>query len=221
MAEIIKAEAEERYIPNETDGVNPYSAVNFGSVWRMVEMESIDFYQNGEAIGQTRLVPIVNGEDAILSEGGQRSLNQDAMNKLVAERLATPAGEYDTIFKINRSLNYLIGAYVKAHPEGPKEEHYRDLIYGVRLAAAEAVAEATREKVMQRIKEMEEESAHIKMEEKWNEYIMKMLRLRQMSASEVSVLRENFISLYKSDSASASASASASSCASASASAEE
>ena len=106
MLEIIKAEAEERYVPEETDGVNPYSAVNFGSVWRMVEMDTIDFYRNGEAIGESRLVPIMNAEDAIQSEEGRSSLNQDAMNELVAERMATPVGGYDRIFKMDKSLNH-------------------------------------------------------------------------------------------------------------------
>ncbi len=158
VQEQITAEATERYVPEETDGVNPYSAINSGDVWRMVEMDSIDFYRNGEAIGEKRIVPIVNAEDAILSEGGQRSLNQEAMNELVAERLATPAGGYERAFKMDKNLMNIIRAYVNTHPEGPNEEHYRDLIYGVRQAAMEAAAEAERAKrkedIGERLREM-------------------------------------------------------------------
>lgn len=150
---IIKAEATEVYVPEETDGANPYSAINFGSVWRMVEMDSIDFYHNGEAIGESRLVPIVNAEDAILSEGGKRSLNQEAMNQLVAERMATPPGGYERAFKMNASLTHLIRVYVDAHPEGPKEEHYRELIDGVKMGAAEELAAEARAKQKEDIEE--------------------------------------------------------------------
>lgn len=158
VLDLIKFQAAEEYIPGETEGANPYSAVNKGDVWRMVEMDSIDFYHNGEAIGESRLVPMVNAEDAVTSEGGRRSLNQEAMNAAVAERMATPAGGYERAFEKDAHLMHIIQAYIKANPSEEFDgEHYRELVARIKMNYAEAEAERRRVEVSAYLRERMEE----------------------------------------------------------------
>ena len=153
VLDIIKTEAAEVYEPEETDLTNPYSVVNNGDVWRMVEKDSVDFYRNGGAIGESRLVPIVNAEDAVSVEGGRRSLNQDAMNAAVADRLATPAGGYERAFEKDAQLGRIIQEYVKAHPsEEFTGQHYRELIARVKMEAAETEAERRRAELIEYVR---------------------------------------------------------------------
>lgn len=148
VLDILKAEAAEAYVPEETDDTNLYSAINGGDIWRMVEADSIDFYRGGEAIGESRLIPMVNAEDAVSVEDGRRSLNQEAMNAAVAARLATPAGGYERAFEKDAHLMHIIHAYIKANPsEEFNGQHYRDFITAVKMEAAEAEAERRRVEV--------------------------------------------------------------------------
>ena len=60
----------------------------------------------------------------------------------MTERLAAPPGGYERIYQKDAQLMRVIGEYVKAHAEGPKEEHYREIVYGVKIELAEAAAAA-------------------------------------------------------------------------------
>ena len=131
--ELAAAEAAETYMPEETDGVTPYSAINGGDIWRMTEDDSVNFFHDGEALGVPGLAPVMNEEGA---------LDQDQLNAAVTERLAAPPGGYERIYQKDAQLMRVIGEYVKAHAEGPKEEHYREIVYGVKIELAEAAAAA-------------------------------------------------------------------------------
>jgi hypothetical protein len=141
---ILKAEAAEAYVPEETDGVNSYSAINGDDVWRMMEVDSVDFFRGGEALGVPGLVAAMN------EEGG---LDQEILNASVAVRLASPAGGYERAFEKHARLEHIIQAYVKAHPsEEFNGQHYRDLISAVKMVAAEAEAERRRMEVMEYVR---------------------------------------------------------------------
>ena len=142
--ELAAAEAAELYIPEETDGVTPYSAINGGDIWRMTEDDSVNFFHDGEALGVPGLAPGMNEEGA---------LDQDQLNAAVDERLAAPLGGYERVYQKDAQLMRVIGEYVKAHAEGPKEEHYREIVYCVKMELAEAAATAHVEMQKDDIKE--------------------------------------------------------------------
>ena len=135
---LVDAEAAETYIPEETDGLISYSAVNGGDIWRMTEDDSVNFYRDGEALGVPGLYPVMN------EEGG---IDQDLLNGVVDVRLMTPSGGYERAHMKDAQLMRIIAAYVKGHAEGPTEEHYRELINGVKMAMAEEEAAARVEKL--------------------------------------------------------------------------
>jgi hypothetical protein len=144
VKELIDAEAAEQYVPEETDGVNTYSAVNgdrewnsIGKsrlrIWHAAEDESVNFFHGGEDLGVPGLAPVFD-EDGML--------DQAQLNGSVEARIAAPPGGYGRVYEKDAELNRIIREYVKAHPEGPNEQHYRELIYQVKMEAAEAAAEA-------------------------------------------------------------------------------
>ena len=142
MAEaLVGAEAAEAYVPEETDGANSYSGINthihkskYGyDIWHSVEDDSVNFFHGGDALGVGDLVPALNAEGKI---------DQAQLNVGVAARLAAPPGGYERAFEKDARIMRIIGEYVKAHAEGPKEEHYREIVYRVKMEAAEAAAAA-------------------------------------------------------------------------------
>jgi hypothetical protein len=146
VKEQIAAEAAERYISEETEGFKSYSVVNgdhaWGSnelrIWSAVEDDSVNFFHGGKDIG-------VSGLGAVFDEDG--FLDQARMNEAVEERIAAPPGGYERVYEKGGELNRIICAYVKAHPEGPSEEHYRKIIDEVKMAAAEEAAEVERSRL--------------------------------------------------------------------------
>ncbi len=156
VKELIDAEAAERYVPEETDGVNPYSDVNgdreWGKngerLWRAMEDDSVNFFHGGEDLGVPGLAPVFD-EDGLL--------DQARLNGSAEGRIAAPPGDYDRVYEKDAELNRIIGAYVKVHSEGPGEQHYRELIHGMKTQAAEAAAETARvkrkEDICERIRE--------------------------------------------------------------------
>jgi hypothetical protein len=99
----------------------------------MTEDDSVNFFHGGDALGVPGLAPAMNEEGA---------LDQDQLNAAVAERLAIPLGGYERVYQKDAQLMRVIGEYVKAHAEGPKEEHYREIVYRVKMELAEAAAAA-------------------------------------------------------------------------------
>jgi len=152
MAEaLMAAEAAEAYTPEEADGINSYSGINahihkskYGyDIWHTMEDDSVNFFHGGDALGVADLLPILNAEGQI---------DQDKLNAAVSARLAAPPGGYERAFEKDARIMRIIGEYVKAHAEGPKEEHYREIVYRVKMEAAEAAAAARVEELSLDIK---------------------------------------------------------------------
>ncbi len=205
VKELIEAEAAEQYVPEETDGLNTYSAVNGDRewnpvgksrfrIWHAAEDDSVNFYHGGEDLGVPGLAPVFD-EDGML--------DQARLNESVGGRIAAPPGGYGRVYEKDAELNRIINAYVKAHPEGPKEEHYRELIHGMKMEAAEAVAETVRVKqnadIEERTKLFEANKAVKEAQKKREEDVVELRRLRELqskaSASEGASIEASIDSL--------------------------
>jgi hypothetical protein len=137
-ASLVAMTAAEKYIPEETDTGNTYSVFNGameeGDIWYSTEKDSLNFYRNGDALGVPGLFPIMNDEG---------ELDQEMLNEAVAARIANPEGGYAHVFEKDARLMRIIEEYVKgkeASGSVQTREHYRELIYSVKVEAVKGMA---------------------------------------------------------------------------------